>query len=102
MIEQLHYLADVILGCRKNYTYSNTYRFIIINTTGYKVNLKDDEGNIVRPIKEGRRGNIEWSLEPGLYYVRCYEIVDKEIRDRYYEEIYVSSEMLGRARTFKI
>ena len=100
MIDKLHNMANTILGLESLKYYDSLYRLLCISNEGYTIKLTDYIGQLVSPIKESREGTIEYRLNKGIYYLRYY-LIDEETKE-YYEEIYVSSEMLGTSRTLKI
>lgn len=100
MIDKLHNVANTILGLESLKYYDSLYRLLCISNEGYTIKLTNSSGQIVSPIKESREGTIEYRLSEGIYYLRYY-LIDEETK-KYYEEIYVSSEMLGTSRTLKI
>ena len=104
MIDKLHNMANTILGLESLKYYDSLYRLLCISNEGYTIKLTNSSGQLVSPIKESREGTIEYSLDKGIYYLRYY-LIDEETKTetkKYYEEIYVSSEMLGTSRTLKI
>ena len=104
MIDKLHNMANTILGLESVRYYDNFYRFTFINENEYSVEMTDSNGNIVNPIKQTRDNQVEFRLSTGVYYFRCYS-TDEDTGARkktYFEEIYVSSEMLDMSRTTKL
>jgi hypothetical protein len=104
MIDKLHNMANAVLGLGSVRYYNNLYRFTFINDNDYTVEVQNSEGTLINPIKESRNNNLEYRLDVGTYYLRCYNI-DEDTNTKtkvYFEEIYVSSDMLDMSRTTKL
>ena len=102
MIERLHNLANTILGIEDLRIYEMLYRFVIINEDNYKIELKNESGEEISPIKQSKDNKVEYSLNIGIYYLRCYLVEENKTTKMYYQEIYVSNEMLGTSKTIKV
>lgn len=99
MIDKLHNMANAILGISDVRYYDNLYRYIVINNSQYKIVIKDINENIILPIKESRNDSIEFRLDIGTYYLRCY---DSDNKETFYDEIFVTDTMLNMSRTIII
>lgn len=101
MINKLHNLANAILGIEDLKHFDTLYRYSIVNISDYKIELTNSEGLIVNPIKKTRdTSRIEYRLNIGVYYLRCYN--KENNKEDYFEEIYVSDEMMNTSRTVKL
>lgn len=105
-IDKLHNMANSILGIENVRYYDNQYRLTIINSTGdYLIIIKNSLGDTLKPSKTDREeDNFDYRLNQGIYYLRAYtKDKDNKAKDKiYYEEIYVSSEMMDMSRTIKL
>ena len=102
MIERLHNLANTILGIEDLRISEMLYRFVSKNEDNYKIALKNESGEEISPIKQSKDNKVEYSLNIGIYYLRCYLVEENKTTKMYYQEIYVSNEMLGTSKTIKV
>ena len=97
MIDELHNLADTILGIDNLRLYTNTYSLVI--KTDYTLIVKDSRDQIVKPIKVSRDNSYTYNLTEDLYTMEC---LDEENKVKFFEEIYVAKEMIGTVRTIEV
>ena len=97
MIDELHNLADTILGTDNLKQFYNTYKLVI--KTEYKPVIKDSRDNEIKPIKISRDNSYTYNLTRDLYIMTC---LDEDDKTKFYEEIYVAKEMVGTVRTIEV
>jgi len=102
MIDKLHNMANTILGIEKIRYYDENFRFTVISSSGdYIIEITNENQQVVKPKKDNRDGTYEYFLSQGVYYLRAFSKDDNgnKLKEVYYEDIYISSEMLDMSRT---